>query len=282
MEATNLDVLLGEKNGAEVVRLLLVERRQKRPTIETLGRIAKLTGMPSRAYVADILSGRRQLTRRYQQATLTYLGLRSFERSYVELLLETGRSRDLKAKAALRSALREYKKFLLAARYDPFDTMPPSTFEALVFGSFDLFGGRPRKRDLVDLFGRSREQDIEDALFELHRRGLIRSTRARYQATDRIVLLGDEKGSQAEQRHLSFLTAMVAEGMHGAQRWFDKPDQSCFQAFILSAKKDAYLDAVKDIKNYVYQKLAALESDDPDMLIQLNLQLFPQASLERR
>jgi uncharacterized protein (TIGR02147 family) len=269
---TKATILIEATSGTEAIRNLLALRRSPNLKVETLAKIRRFLGMSSGGYLSDVISGRRKLGVRYREKMMDYLGLDTLERELFLVLLEIDSTPQFKTKLALRKILMRLRK-LLSAKKQPFESdAAPSLFACVVLASFDMLGGKANLSSLRRLFKSAQNKNLEQALVELQARGLIALTENFYTPTGQVIFMADESSHRS---HLAFIEKGAAEGVIQARKWFDRPDMSCFQSFILSVNAKQYSDAVSDIKKYVYKQLAGLESQDADAVVQLNIQIFP-------
>lgn len=204
---------------------------------------------------------------------LDFLGLEGLERETLGLLLEIDRCREYKARQALRRVLSRLQKLLAASRYPVVESSLPTVFECTVLAALDLLGGAPTVAALHRRFGRAQNRHVDLALQALVEKGYAQAVGRTIKATGKVIFLADADGKDS---HLQFVEQATKEASGQVKRWFDAPDLSCFQTFLLSVRQAEYQEAVKRIKTFTYEQMAGLETSAGDSIVQFNLQIFPR------
>ncbi len=67
----------------------------------------------------------------------------------------------------------------------------------------------------------------------------------------------------------------MEDARRNVDRWREKRDESIFSSYIISVKRSQYLKVVDQLRRNLLEIQSNLESDDADMLVRFNIQVFP-------
>lgn len=105
---SNSSVLISARSPREALAGLVEVKRAARPNLSVAG-ICRNIGIPSRGYFADLLGGRRRLTRRYFEDIVRAFALTQLERDTFGALISVEEARTPEAIASASAKAAELK-----------------------------------------------------------------------------------------------------------------------------------------------------------------------------
>lgn len=270
------DLILNARSGTEALRQLLVAKRATNAKF-SLTYVGQRLGIKQKSYLSEILSGRRRMNKKYWEPTLKFAEVRGPEAKLVRILLAIESSTRHAQVAGLYDELDELRRVLSA----PVSSMPLGVMEGSLFAfevhcAFALFGRRPTFAELRNFFGRDRIVELERALRLLLRENVIKADGPRFViAPDRTAFFSTTVDFEEVQ------TRVLGEAIDDARRNFDKwfhrnSPLTYFLSATMSTSKSVYLASLEKLRSEEMRRIQLEMNSDPgDMLVRMNVQIYP-------
>lgn len=258
----------------------VIKHRQQSESWKTLSWYSRKLGLKSRSNLSEALKGIRSIKQEHWRPLLDLLELNQDQKEYVLTLVELERTRSRSTKENLLRALKD-KRRILEGPLRPW----PSQVKGMnlaheVYCSFSLFQQKASREDLVSFFGRDRFVEVDQALHKLIKEGLVSFEEPFFRQCNpldnRMLKLYAEDDKNAE---VSYLKSAMDKARADIEKWYAKDDLCFFGSAVISVKRKTYEEALKLFKNYVLSKSLEMETEDADMLINFNIQIFPAAKV---
>jgi len=290
--AKSNDIIHSATSSSEALRGLYQLAKQGNKN-RSLAYYCKRAGIPSTGYFSDVLSGKRTISAKYRIAIARAFDLSSAAAACLRLLIDIDNATLQERIAALRIKLSANKKLLKISYLAlPTESTAPigsndatddtdasdarALFEALdVFCAFGLFRNRPSKAELQGYFTQPNAPNTDKSLRLLASLGLIKEDGDRYTVLLDHVIFGSEKGRIS---HIDFLKMAIAHASENVAAWFGRTDQAYFTSTVASVKRESYAAALQDLKTKMLLTQSELGSDEADMLVRFNVQIYPIGS----
>lgn len=271
MSSLFADLAARDAGAAEIVKSLFQER-QKENTKLSLATLCKKAHIPSKGLLADILSGRRKVPLRHAKNLGLALGLDHLESEYLAVLVQLEQEKQASEKQKLKLQLQTIEKSLKIAFVKESGPITKFPFAFEVFCAFGLFEGKPTRSNLANFFGKTRFQEIDQALHNLERGNFIKRD------GERFVMAGDQhvlfENSTAED-HLQFVKSSINDAAVRAEDHFSNKQSAFFESVVLSVRSNAYKKHLSELRQESLKWQSALETQDADMLVRYNIQIYP-------
>ncbi len=217
-----------------------------------------------------MIHGKRRLNIKYRPGVIRAFGLKGAAARYLKTLIEIDNQKDQARAMTLAKRLPVLKKALMIEQR----TIAPDTvqfFLALeVFCAFGLFQNRPTMQDLVDYFASRSISDVHRAILLLKDLKLIEMEGEQYRVSNAQVNFGGELFSQIDYLKLAF-----KNGIQSMDKWYEHPECALFESINISVKKSALTEYLPRVRQNTEDLRLGLETDDGDMVVRLNLQIYP-------
>ena len=266
------DALLGAANSSEALRSLYQHYKQTNKKY-SLPFLCRQAGIPSSGYLSDVLQGKRRLHAKYKAGIVRAFQLPKPASTYLRLLIDIDNEKKAERLAALREKLAALRKALGGAVISSAANLHRLFFALEVFCAFGLFHNAPTRADLCSYFQSREGSEIDaavEALKELH---LAReeSDGTLRVITSQVFFPGDQQGLS----HFDFLRLALMHAAETMERWYNQRATSHYESTIISVKREHFLQVLPDFKARLLMLASELESGEADMLIRLNVQLYP-------
>jgi uncharacterized protein (TIGR02147 family) len=273
----NLGILLiNAASPGDALRQCFAYRKAMNPRF-SLAVLAKRIGMKSRGTLSQMLQGKRLVPPRLRPSLLHALTEDATLSEYLELLLARNDDLSREKHEEQENKRRELELFLrdrfTRVRIDHGLSLLASD----IFCAFDLFGGRPQERDLIRYFGRSRSLNVQKGLALLMANGFVQRSGKFFSKTDavaRFMTLDQLTGPSPA----GFLRESLIDAHDQVGTWLARPAESCFGSTTMSVKRSTYESVLKKIKQDVFRYFSELETEEGDMVIRFNMQVYPVRS----
>jgi uncharacterized protein (TIGR02147 family) len=264
-------IIYKAKSSSEALRGLY-EFEKTTNKNRSLAYFCKRAKIPSTGYFSDVLTGKRTLNPKYRISITRAFDLNDAAATCLRLLIDIDNETALERKMTLHSKLTASKKLLKVA-YLPLRSDTQELFVALdVFCAFGLFGNRPTIADLEKYFNSSSEPFILKSLQLLESLGLVKLEGEHYAVLLDHVLFGTENGSISP---LDFLKMSIAHAAENVAAWFGQKNHAYFTSTVASVKRETYETALQEFKTTMLQAQSSMASDEADMLVRFNIQIYP-------
>lgn len=270
-------ILMGSASGLEAIQQSMAYRRALTPHF-SLAFLTKKLGIKSRGSLSEMLRGKKPIPRRLRR--LLFAVLYQDDESlidYADALL----ARD-EAESGPDKELHETRLWQIASYLnDRFTRMQLdrsfTLFASDVLCAFDLFGGHPSERQLIDLFGKAAFQEVRRALQALLQNNLITVHEGIYSRTEKtkrfITLDYDVDPTRA------FLKESIQHAIQEIPSKEGEQASKCFGSTTMSVKREDYLRVLEIVRRDVFKYFSQLETSEGDMMIRFNMQIYPLAHL---
>ena len=248
----------------------LHKRRHPRAS---LAAVCKKSGIPSRGYLSEVVNGKRVLHSKHVAGLARALELGEQTTRCLALLVARDNATDAPAREAAARELEVLRKGLAIA----FVTLPAAPgagfFAFEVFCAFGLFGNDVAVADLTQYFGEERREDVNAALSQLSRWGMIEEQHGRFRHGRDFIIFG---ASEDRVAHLDFLRHCLADAHARVESWFQHSGRAYIESTMLSVNRARYEAALPRIKELLRQAQAELSTvADADMIARFNVQIYP-------
>lgn len=264
---TKEDALLSAGSAAQALRHLFEIARSENPKL-SLSFLCKKISLHSRGHLSDLLSGRRKFQKEQIIALAKMFGLNSMQLKYLEALHQRELEREPEAKHQFQNRMDRLRNTILAKPV-PVKTNIHYRSVLEVFCAVGL--SKNSREEIVSYFGRSRQRATEQAIEWLKENGYIEEKAGRLFVLSACLRLVD--GDTLTP--LSYVRMALQHSAGSIQHWFKHPDQSFFEANIISVKKEKYQEVLAKIRGVLAESIAELESEDADEVVHFQISLYP-------
>lgn len=269
--------LLNAKTSSEALGELYQVKKAKAKNL-SLARFCSHTGISSKGYLSDVLKGKRTLNMKYLEGVTKALNLTGASAEYLKALLERDLCNDPNTKKVWDRLIES-----LAKSFEVVETSAPipkdtDLIEFEVFCAFGLFAGAPKRRDLVNYFGKTKAFEVDRALFRLEQRGWIEiiSAKGAVEKQWRLVVsqiaFVDDKENMS---HEDFLRQAIIAAADNVQKWYGDRETAHFESFIISVHDATFRKELSSFKDSLIAWQSKFEATDGNRLIRFNTQVYP-------
>ncbi len=271
-----IELILSAGSGTEALRRLLTWNRQNNPKW-SYAWIAKQLGLSSKGHIADIIGGRRLLVARLWEPCLLMLGLKGISLKYCRLLLEIEASiSDGKDVPATHyEKLEGLRKTLQAQIHKTSDRLVSNHMILQLHAVFGLYRNRPKRRELIQFFGRQHVIEVDQALHILMSEGMVQRVNDQYQLNDQarhVMVLGPQPELA---KVLDFLKQGLDQSKAAMDQWATQADLACFRSAHVSVRKELYRKQLDSLRDEILRMQNEMATEDGDMLIRIDYQIYP-------
>lgn len=239
----------------------------------SLSYICRKLGLNSKGFLSDVMKGRRQIGQKYWPKLAEIFQLDPTYREIFFLLLSIDAEKDQKQLQLLREELAIKRK---AANYSErilSKKLRGMFFAFDVFCAFGLFKNQPSREDLRSYFGVQRGLELDVALNILLSTDLIeRLEDHSFRIKNHNIRFSDSEDSFS---HLDFLKESIEDARRSVEQWKDRRQESIFSSYIISVKRQHYQKVVDKLRRDLLEIQSGLESEDADLLVRFNIQVYP-------
>jgi len=271
-------ILMGSTSGLEAIQQSMAYRRALDPHF-SLAFLAKRLGLKSRGSLSEMLRGKKPIPLRLRRQIFSVL-FKDDESliDYADTLLARDEAKPGAEKDRHDARLWQIASYL-NDRFTQIQLDRSFTlFASDVLCAFDLFGGHPSERQLIDFFGKQDFQAVRRALQALLQNELISVQGGVYSRTERtkrfITLDHDVDPTR------SFLKESIQHALQEIPRKGEDVASKCFGSTTMSVKREDYLRVLEAIRRDVFKYFSQLETAEGDMMIRFNMQIYPIAQLK--
>ena len=143
-----------------------------------------------------------------------------------------------------------------------------------VYCAISTFEVAPTTEDLRKYFSRELRYDVERAIDFLQKEGLIKieGQRLAHSSSSSYNIINSKSNPEEE---MLYLRERIKSAEQEISNWYKRKNLSFFGNSIISVKKEDYENALTDFKNYILARSLELETENADMLISVNFQIYP-------
>ena len=265
------DALLGATSSSEALNNLYRHFKQTNRKY-SLPYICRQAGIPSSGYLSDVLKGKRRLHGKYRAGITKAFQLSKPAASYLRLLIDIDNEKRPEKIALLREKLAVLQKALGVAVNSSTENLHRLFFALEVFCAFGLFRNAPTRAELRQYFALRRPTEVDSAVDMLQELNLATDKDGCLRLlAEQVFFPGDERGLS----HFDFLRLTLAHAAENLERWFDDKSLSHYESSIISVRREHFLQVLPELKARLLMLRSDLEAGDADMLIRLNVQLYP-------
>lgn len=278
MASEFVSIIINAPTGISALKKLLTLRKMTDRKL-TLSFLAKKLNLKSASYLSDALNEKKPLKPDYLDELLEFTNISVTEARLLKarILYESSSTPESRRKR-LGKEIKLLKQQLLVHQLSV-PSVAKFHFSALVLVSFYLFDDHRASRDeLVRLFGKENYHKVERSLHELLSIGAVKKEGNDY-------ILGQERESSglifAQGEHHSekeFLKNSFLDGIEQVDRYYDQADISCFYSSVSTVNREEYKKILEEFKSKMRTFLTDLNTQKPDTIISLNIQMYPVLS----
>jgi uncharacterized protein (TIGR02147 family) len=263
------EALSTASNSSEAIRNLYRGFKDTNPRY-SIPYICKKAGISSAGYLSDVMQGKRVLNEKYQSGIIKAFGLNGAAARYLKALFAMDHGKDTAVANAAEKRLPALRKALfIASRTVSHDTA--LFFFALeVFCAFGLFKNSPTLQNLADYFISHSVKEIHRAILLLKELQVIALDGEHYVVVSDQINFGGTEFSQIDYLKLAF-----KHGIQNIEKWYQKPECALFESINVSVKKSDLAKYLPLVRQSTEDLRLNLETDDGDMIVRLNLQIYP-------
>lgn len=265
-------ILLQSKSSSEMIDRIFKESR-KHDSSQSLAKLAKFAGIASRGYLSEVCSGKKTLHTRYVNKLGGALSLSALQTKFLFKQILKERGGVVMNEAKLNAELAKLKKALMTSYTKLPDSFADNPKVLEIFCAFGLFGNRPSEEDLISYFGARHRSRIEDAIEKLQVAGLIREVDLHLELVENADYFFNQPGSA--KKYIRILKNALKETQAKLPIWFERRDESLFDTTVISTTTRHYHEALNKFRGYLCEAKADMESQEADILIRLNVQVYP-------
>lgn len=265
-------ILLKSKSSADMIRKIFEHARKENPKT-SLAKIAQLSGIASRGYLSEVCSGKKVLHSRYVNKLAQALNLSTLQTKFLltQVLKERG---GIKVNEGhLDAELAKLKKALQVSSNELPDDFAENLKVLEIFCAFGLFGNRPSHEDLISYFGHRHRVKIEDAIEKLQMAGFIREVGLHLELAEGTDYFFNQPGST--RKYVRILKCALKDSQTKLPIWFERREEALFDSTVISTTTDIYNEALNKFRSYLSEAKADMESQKADILVRLNVQIYP-------
>ena len=238
----------------------------------SLGFIAMAAGIPSRGYISDVMKGRRVLSKTYQDKIAKAFKLSGLKARFLALLIARDHAEKETSKRDLTSRLAKLTKALAIEG----ERMPKDFLEdPYVFDLFCVFGLCKQPATLAELaayFPEAPVATINASLQLLKNHGYVNASGRGFSVGKQVVRF---MGSDNDSDHVRFVKSSLKHESDRVGKYFNKDESSHFEALVVSMKSSELRQFIQRCRADIIQWQADLESDEADMILRMNVQIYP-------
>lgn len=267
-------ILMQAETMAEAVYRLFHAKKALGRRI-SLGSLCKAIHIPSTGYLSDVMQGKKHLARKYVHPLAQYFALSDAATAVLFALHDIKVDPD--GKRGSDSRLHLARKRLSVVTMAPKGEAHLLFFAFDVFASFGLFDGQPSYVDLHELFSSEHlTEKLDDALAFLLQHNFIRqvSDAGRYELVSEQVVMSPKTDVTTA---MEFIRLSLFDAAEQLEPRFSRRDSAFFTSQSLSVRRDQLLDFIQRWRQLVDELLSAGETKDGDMLLRVNVQVYPAA-----
>ncbi|MFW7378451.1 MAG: hypothetical protein ACOH5I_06580 [Oligoflexus sp.] len=265
-------VMLTAENSAQALSLLYKYFKAKDAKY-SLSYICRRLDLSSKGYISDVFHGRRLLHSKHWKKVAELFHLSPPFEDLLYLLFQRDLEKSDEKLRDLDELIGNKRKSLAFSREVLPDKLRGMFFAFDVFCAFGLFQNQPQKQQLRNYFGVERGLELEVALNILLTTGLIEKYELdSYRLVKNHIRFSDSEDGMS---HVDFLKQSIENARQQVEKWKEKTDQSIFASNIISVRKSDYVKAIEQLKRNLLEIQSNLESQDADMLIRFNIQIYP-------
>ena len=240
-------------------------------SIYSIPYICQKSGIVSVGYFSDVIHGKRRLHKKYQDGISKAFKLKETNAKCLKLLISIDNEKRPDDKEVLLAKLQLTRKKMSTVR-KPFSSKPESLFFALeVYCAFGLFKNIPKTTLLRKFFSDRTSESVDRAISVLVDLGLI--ARRGIDDLELTHSAVDIFGNHITE--VDYLKLAFRHGIDSLSTWYLRPESSLFTSASVSVKKAEYEAELLNLREYVEELRAKLETDDGDLLVRMNFQVYP-------
>lgn len=237
----------------------------------SLTALGQRVGSNSKGYMADVLSGRRIISKQREEPLLEALELEGPVRSYIKQLAARDRRRikgEEEVDESLAAGLALARAHIAAESGD----QVPSSFKAFeVFCTSFLFKEGMKESDLLAYFGANEAGDLIAALDYLVKHKLFKLENEVYRAQTPHFIVGKAKPEDLE----NFITLALRDSLRRLPHWLGHNDVAHFESTVISVNKGDYIKILPRIREQLLAIQTTIDSEMPDEIVRFNIQIYP-------
>jgi|GEM_PF-6227833 len=236
----------------------------------------------SKSYLSEVMSGKKRLNPRYTLALASALKLGLLETACLEALAKrdalagtsaSADDADVKMRAETEENVRKARRVLalLALSETPPNEDALLSFD--IYAALSLFREPPYYTTIAALFADRERTRVYNALDDLVRSGsLVKSADGQLRYSEKGMVHNVMRNTTD---FVAYWQASLDDARERVATQAERKDVTCFLSYAVSVKKEAYAPALESLKKSIFEFATGVEAQEADMLVRLNLQVYP-------
>ena len=230
--------------------------------------ICTRSGIASKGYLSEFMKSKKNLKKEYAKPLGQALGFKGKHQKLFLLMVGLQKTIEPKTRKSLEEKIQILRKSLLVKNteleegdYDPF-------VMSKVFCAFGVLDP-PITVESLSLIINSSLIDVSRALTELVKQGIAIKKDREYTLQGEKQFMFNSGGPK--QFHRKLVEEAIRYSLDRINSDFNG-DESLYESFVVSVKKERYLERIKELRADISALVSDIETEDADELIYLNVQ----------
>ena len=247
--------------GTGQALLAVFEIQKARRKTFSLAVLAERSGV-SKSYLSEVMSGKKKLNARYVPALASALKLGLLEGACLEALAKGDDEAVRKAKRVLA---------LLSLAETPPNRDTLMAFDA--YAALSLFRSPPTYAQMAQLFEGESAARVYESIDALVRSGsLVKSASGELRYSEKGMVHNVMRNTED---FVGYWQAALDDARARVTTQAERKDVTCFLSYAVSVKRDVYAAALENLKKTIFEFATSVETQEADMLVRLNVQVYP-------
>ncbi len=262
-------------SGLVALRHLLAIRRAEHSKF-SYSSISRKLGIKSRSYLAEAIKGKKKLNEKHIDPIVSSLNLPEAAAELLKnkLYLE---SADLNSteREKLRIAIQDASKKFSSSQIELNDVRDINLVMKMAMCLYIFPRGRATRRDIIELFGQERFVEVEWAIMDLLRNGLLVKEGDYFRYADNVSEIFHLYTRTSPSHEKAYLKSALQEASEHLDELNRRPESCVFYSGLITAQQLAYLQSMDFIKQSLRNIQSRIEAKDADSLVRFNVQIYP-------
>lgn len=227
-------------------------------------------GIASIGYFSDVMHNKRRLHIKYRESIIKAFELEGFAAKYLHTLISIDNEKDAAKIEILRKKMARLVKAMTIVHQGLDADIKIFFFALEIFCAFGLFNNEPKVFELITYFSEHPERETQRGIQVLVQMNLVK------QEGDRLYLLSDQVdfiGNKLSQ--IEYLKLAFSHGIQSLNHWFEQPQLAYFNSTNISVSRKHYEAQLLNVRDALKIFRSDLETEDADLLVRLNVQIYP-------
>lgn len=264
-------ILINAQNFGEALGSIYRCNKKTSPRY-SLAYLCRVSGIRSKGYLSDVMSGRRTLNLKYLLSLSRAMKLQEKHKQLFITLALVEAEKDPHQKKAYRQKVSSLKKALKVE----YRKMPQGLYDPLVmvrvFCTLGLFREPPTIQNLLRKLKNIPLPEIEQSLNFLITQDAVIEENQRYRVKNEQIIFNS---AENDKLHFRFITSCLEDAHRNLEKYFQRPNESYFESTLISVRSSVYKEKLVELKEFLNRYQSDIESSDADSLIHFNIQVYP-------